>query len=207
MQIERRTLFATLAATWLGQAAWADTARANTAPPSRIRGTIDAMSGQTLSITDRDGAKVSVALRTGTTVTEIAPAKLADIKPGSYIGTAAMPQPDGSLMAMEIQVFPERMRGVGEGNRPWDLRPQSTMTNGTVGSVTGTAGRVLTLKYAGGEKKVTVPEQAPIITYEPGNVAMLKPGAHVLILASKTPDGGWTADRVSVGRDGLVPPM
>jgi len=180
---------------------------AHATPAERIRGTIDQADGHVLHVTDRDGNKLTVAVRPDTRVTLIAPAKITDIKPGSYIGTAAMPQPDGSLQAMEIQVFPERMRGAGEGNHPYDLRPNSSMTNGTVGDVVGTQGRTLTLRYHGEEKKVIVPAKAPIITYEPGNPALLVAGAHVIIIASKVADGTLSADRVSVGKDGLTPPM
>ena len=131
----------------------------------------------------------------------------ADIKPRSYIGTAAMPQADGSLVAYEIQIFPESMRGVGEGHHPWDLQPQSTMTNGTVGDVVVTQGRTLTLRYKDGEKQVVVSEKAPIITYAPATAAMLTQGAHVIITATRQPDGSLVAQRIGVGKDGLVPPM
>lgn len=182
-------------------------ALAQDAAPFRIRGTIDAVQGQSMQVTSRTGQKMTVALAPNVIVTAIVATKIADIQPNSYIGTAAMPQPDGTLKALEVQVFPESMRGVGEGNHPWDLQPQSTMTNGTVGDVVGTQGRTLTLRYKGGEKKVIVPENAPIITYMPATAAMLMPGAHVIITAAQKPDGSVVATRVGVGKDGLVPPM
>ncbi len=182
-------------------------AHVQSSPPARIRGTITFVAGPMLTIATRTGDTVTVAVRNDTVVTAIASAGLADIKPGSYIGTAALPQPDGSLLAREIQVFPESMRGVGEGHRPYDLEPQSTMTNGTVGDVVGTEGRVLTLRYKDGEKKVTVPAGAPIITYEPGSPAMLVAGAHVIVTASPGSDGALSASRIGVGKDGLTPPM
>jgi len=160
-----------------------------------------------MTVTTRSGETVTVGLRPDTVVTVIAAISIADIKHGSYIGTAAMPQPDGTLLAREIQVFPESMRGIGEGHRPYDLEPQSTMTNGTVGDVVGSAGRVLTLRYQGGEKKVTVPAEAPIITYEPGTPALLVVGAHVIVTRAKAADGSLSADRVGVGKNGLTPPM
>jgi hypothetical protein len=210
MSIERRSMFAAmglgLAAMALGGVV-AVPALAQTTPPPRIRGTISAIDGSMLTVTSRGGDATKVSLRGDTAVTVIAPAQIGDIKPGSYIGTAAMPQPDGSLKAMEIQVFPESMRGVGEGNRPYDLQPQSTMTNGTVGDVVGTSGRTLTLKYKGGVKQVAVPANAPIITYEKGDRSLLVPGAHVIVTTAQAQDGTLTADRVAVGKNGLTPPM
>lgn len=185
----------------------AGAAFAQTPAPVRVRGTIDSVNAQTMVVTSREGQKVTLAVAPDVGVTAILAASISDIKPGTYIGTAAMPQADGSLLAYEIQVFPESMRGVGEGHRPWDLQPQSTMTNGTVGDVVVTQGRTLTLRYKDGEKKVVVPEKAPIITYAPATTAMLTPGAHVIITATQQADGSLVAQRVGVGKDGLVPPM
>ena len=151
---------------------------AQSAAPVRIRGTIDAVDGSKLAVTARDGKKYTLTLDPQAQITEILPAQITDIKNGTFVGTAAMPQADGTLQALEVQVFPERMRGVGEGFHPFDLRPGSTMTNATAYDVVGTEGRTLTLKYKGGEKKLFVPPNVPIITYGPGDVSMLKPGAH-----------------------------
>lgn len=200
MTIPRSVLPALAASFLLSASAWAQT-------PLHQRGTIDSLQGQTLLVTIQSGTKVTVALRPDTPITAIVPAAITDVKPGSYIGTAAMPQPDGSLRAFEIQLFPESMRGVGEGHRPWDLQPQSTMTNGTVGTVVGASGRSLTLDYQGGEKTVTVPVDAPVITYQPGDISMLVPGAHVIVTGKRLPDGVISADRIGVGKNGLVPPM
>jgi hypothetical protein len=197
-----RTVFAAVFGCCLAVAALAQTAT-----PARVRGTIDTIDAKTMTVTSRDGQKVTLAVAPDIGVTAIIATSITDIKPGSYIGTAAMPQPDGTLLAREIQVFPESMRGVGEGHRPWDLEPQSTMTNGTVGDVVVTEGRKLTLRYKDGEKTVIVPEKAPIITYAPATPAMLVPGAHVIITAARQPDGTLIAQRVGVGKDGLVPPM
>ena len=175
--------------------------------PTRVRGTIDAIDTKSITVTTRDGKKTELAIPPDVGITAIVAAKITDIKPGSYIGTAAMPESDGTLRALEIQVFPESMRGVGEGHRPWDLGPQSTMTNGTVGDVVVAQGRKLTLRYKDGEKTVMVPETAPIITYEPGTQAMLVPGAHVIVTAIEKPDGSLVAQRIGVGKDGLTPPM
>ena len=182
-------------------------ALAQTPAPARLRATIDSVTATTLTVTLRDGNPAIVQLPSAVRVSGITVAKIGDIKPGSYIGTAAMPQADGTLRAFEIQVFPESMRGIGEGNHPWDLEPQSTMTNGTVGDVVVTQGRTLTLRYKDGVKTVVVPDKAPIITYAPATPAMLVPGAHVIITAARQPDGSLVAQRVGVGKDGLVPPM
>ena len=185
----------------------AGTAFAQGAAPSRVRGTIDAIDANSVTLTTRDGKKTELAIAPDVAITAILAAKITDIKPGTYIGTAAVTESDGTLRALEIQVFPESMRGVGEGHRPWDLGPQSTMTNGTVGDVVVANGRKLTLRYKDGEKTVVVPESAPIITYEPGTQAMLIPGAHVIITAIEKPDGSLVAQRIGVGKNGLTPPM
>jgi hypothetical protein len=202
----RSPLLALSAAITLASLALAGPLAAQPAP-ARIRGTIESVTGKNLSVMSRDGDRLAMTLAPDAVVTVIAAADIADIKPGSYIGTAAMPQKDGSLVAMEVQVFPEAMRGAGEGSRPYDLQPQSTMTNGTVGDVAGVSGRTLTLKYQDGEKHVLVPPGAPVITYQPGTLAMLVAGGHVIVTATKAPDGTLTASRVALGKDGLVPPM
>ncbi|HEY1935763.1 MAG TPA: DUF5666 domain-containing protein [Acetobacteraceae bacterium] len=191
-------------------AAWlvaAGAAQAQTPQPVRLRATIDAITADSISVTTRGGEKDTVALTPKTGVSAIAPVSLADIKSGSFIGTAAMPQSDGTQRALEVHVFPESMRGTGEGFRPFDLQPQSTMTNGTVGSVTGSSGRTLTISYKGGQQTVMVPPGTPVVTFEPGSRAMLVPGAHVIVFASKSADGTLTANRIAVGKNGLVPPM
>ncbi|WP_225772731.1 DUF5666 domain-containing protein [Inquilinus sp. Marseille-Q2685] len=182
-------------------------AMAQSQPQQRIRGTIEAMDGPVMTIAARSGGTATVTLADDATVRTIAPADIRDIKPGSYVGSAAMPQPDGSLRALEVQVFPESMRGVGEGQRPFDLKPGSTMTNATAGAVEGTDGRVVTLRYQGVETKLVVPPDVPVITYEPGSRDQLTKGAHVIVMAAKTADGSLVSHAVQVGKDGLVPPM
>jgi len=182
-------------------------AQSEEAPRTRIRGTILSLTGETLDVATRGGERVQVHVGPAPRVVALAAGSLADVRPGSYVGTAAVPQPDGKLRALELQVFPESMRGVGEGTRPWDVAPESSMTNGTVGSVAGTSGRDITIAYSGGEKTVAVPEQAPVVVYEPGTPGLLTPGAHVFIMATRAPDGTLASDRVTVGKDGLVPPM
>jgi len=175
---------------------------------ARVRGAIERVDGNTLMVKSRDGGEVAIALAPNVTVNGVVPASLADITAGSYIGVTSMLRPDGTLIALEIHVFPEAMRGVGEGHRPWDLKPDSTMTNATVADVVAEAkDRVLTLRYKEGEKKVFVPEGIPIVTYVPADRGALKPGAHVFVVATRGADGGLSAPRVSVGLNGLVPPM
>jgi hypothetical protein len=173
----------------------------------RYRATVDAVTADSVSLTSRTGEKLNVALTDKTGFAAIVPIKLEDIKPGSFIGSAAMPQPDGTQKALEVHVFPEAMRGTGEGHRPFDLQPASTMTNGTVGAVTGSVGRTLTVSYQGGEKTIVVPPETPVVTYEPGTKVLLVPGAHVILMGTRAEDGKITATRISVGKDGLVPPM
>lgn len=185
----------------------ASTAMAADGTPTRVRGTIDQVDGQVLHITGRAGEKVLVTMAPGVKVAEVSKIDISAIKPNSYIGTAAAPLPNGDLKALEVHVFPESMRGTGDGHRPFDLGPNSTMTNGTVGSVVGSSDRTLTVKYEGGEKKVEVPADVPIVTFEPGTAADIKPGAKVIIFGMKAADGSLSADRISVGKDGLTPPM
>ncbi|WP_428493305.1 hypothetical protein [Rhodopila sp.] len=186
-------------------------ARPPTAQPaagvSRVRGVIDVINPHEMRVATRSGHEVSLKLANNATVTWIEPIAVTAIKPGSFIGTAAVKQPDGTLKALEVQVFPESMRGVGEGHRPWDLGADSSMTNGTVGDLKVSNGRTLTLTYKGGEQTVFVPEKAPIITYAPATTAALTKGAHVIVFAMQNPDETLTATRVGVGRNGLVPPM
>ena len=173
----------------------------------RLRGKIDDVSADALHLTLRNGDKASVKLPADMTVTWLIPAKPDDIEKGSYIGTAAMPQPDGTLRALEIQVFPPSMRGVGEGSRPFDVAPGSTMTNGTIGTIVSSKGRTLTVTYKGGEKQVFVPDGVPFVSYAPADRSAMTPGANVLVMATPASDGSVTASRVLVGRNGLVPPM
>ena len=182
-------------------------ALADAPKPFRTRATIDEVGPDSIRLTSRTGEKLTIALTSSTTVVAIVPIKLEEIKPGSFIGTAALPQADGTQRALEVHVFPESMRGTGEGHRPFDPQPQSTMTNGTVGSVTGTTGRTLTVTYQGGEKTITVPPETSIVTYEPATRAMLVAGAHVILFGTEGDGGVITATRIAVGKDGLVPPM
>jgi hypothetical protein len=174
----------------------------------RVRGTIERVDGDTLHVKTRGGADAVIHLADDATVTGLTRSSWADIKPGSYVGTAAVEQPSGKLKSLEVQVFPETMRGVGEGHRTYDLGPKSSMTNGTVGQVVETGdGRTLTIKYQGAERSVVVPPDAPIVTYIPATRSDLAAGAKVIVTATKQSDGTLQASRILVGRDGLEPPM
>lgn len=174
--------------------------------PKPVRGTIEKVDGPVLSIKDKDGAVVTVKLTDNAQVFGVVPAGVGDIKVDSYIGVGAMPQPDGSQKAIQVTIFAPSQRGIGEGFRPWD-RPGSTMTNGSVdAAVAGVNGRVLTVKYKGGEQKIVIAEGATIRAYLPGDKTELKPGAHVAITRpEKAPDGSLQAGRINVGRNGAVP--
>ena len=178
-------------------------------PTQRIRGDVVALDALNLQVKSRTGEMLAVKLAENYTVTAVVKTDVSAIKPGSFVGIASMPQPDGTQIALEVLVFPESMRGTGEGHYAWDLKPGSMMTNATVADAIAISGggRRMTLKYKDGEKTVIVPDDAPIVTFEPGDKAMLVPGAHILVTAAKQPDGGLTAGRVAVGKNGLVPPM
>ena len=177
-------------------------------PPVRVRGTIDRVEGDVYVVKARGGAELKLKLPDNVMVVALSKASLADIKQGSYVGVAGMPQADGSQKALEVHIFPEAMRGTGDGHRGWDLQPTSTMTNGNVEQTSASSdGQVLTLKYKEGEKKIVVPADAPIVVYVPGEKSELRPGASIFIAAAtKQPDGTLQAPRVNVGR-GVAPPM
>jgi len=180
---------------------------AQTPPTAGVRGTIVSVSADKLVVKTNRGTDQTIKLEKELRVAAISLAKIDDIKPGSYIGAAAIPQPDGSQKALEVHVFPPAMAGTGDGHRPFDLAPNSTMTNGSVGDVVASNGRTLTLKYKGGEKKIIVPEDVPIVNIEAGERSMLVAGAKVVVRATKNPDGSLTAMSVSVGKNGITPPM
>jgi hypothetical protein len=172
----------------------------------RIRGPIEAVDGATFTVQAGEAGALKVKLADNAAVYGVVKAKLADIKPGDFIGVGATPQADGSQRAIQVTIFAETLRGTGEGHRPWD-RPNTTMTNATVDStVTGVDGQVITVKYKDGEKKLIVGPDAVIRAYVAGSKDELKPGANISIVnAAKMPDGTFTTARVTVGREGLVP--
>jgi hypothetical protein len=195
------TILATLAA-------WVEPAGAQDAPPLRVRGTIERVDGAVYIVKTRDGAELKITAAEKPQIAGIVKASLSDIKQGSFVGVTAMPQADGSLSALEVHIFPEAMRGTGEGHYPWDLQPKSTMTNANVEDVVSAVdGRTLTLKYKDGEKKILVPANIPIVSYVQADTNDLKPGAKVFIIAVKQPDGTLQGRAWRVGRDGITPPM
>jgi hypothetical protein len=176
--------------------------------PSRVRGTIEAVDGDVLAVKSRAGEDFKLRMASNMRLVGITKISLSDIKVGSFIGTTTVPGPDGSQNAVEVHVFPEDMRGTGEGSRPFDLRPNSTMTNATVAeSVAGNDGHTLLVKYKDGEKKVVVLPDTPVVTYVPAEKSELKAGAKVIAFFKKLPDGSFEANRISVGLNGLTPPM
>ena len=181
--------------------------------PVRIRGTLEQMDGGMMTVKTRDGDTLKVKLADDGKVIALVKASLNDIKPNSYIGSTAMPEPDGTWKAVEVHIFPEEMRGTGEGDRPYDYKPRSTMTNGTVGktqmsgTVASEAGSRLTLNYKEGTKDIDVTPETVIVTYVPGSKDELKAGARIYIpAATKQADGILATGRVNVGR-GVAPPM
>jgi hypothetical protein len=174
---------------------------------TRLRGTIEKVDGSTLGVKTRDGAQATLTLTGNAVVVGVVKATLADIKEGSYIGSGAMPQADGTQKALEVHIFAESQRGTGDGHRPWDGAPNSTMTNGTAGSaVTGVDGSTIAVKYKDGEKRIVVGPGVPIVRYEIGSASDLKPGAAFTVTAAtKKGDNSYEAGRINVGRDGVVP--
>jgi len=178
----------------------------------RVRGTIEKVDGNTLLLKSPTGAPVTLTLTDNAVIVGVLKASVADIKEGSYIGSGAMPQPDGTQKAIEVHIFAESQRGTGDGHRDnWDGSPYGaaigTMTNGAVGqSVSSVDGPVITVKYKDGEKKIIVTPNVPIVRYEVGDKSELKPGAAVAVAAAtRKPDGTFTAARINVGRNGVVP--
>lgn len=174
----------------------------------RVRGAIEKFEGNVLTVKTREGPVVTIKLADNFTVGGLVPAKFEDIKDNSYVGVAALPLPDGKLRAIEIFIFPEALRGASEGHIPWDLVPESTMTNATVTGIVRTEGNALVLKYKDGEKTILIPPGIPIVTGAAADKSELKAGAKIFIAyATKQPDGTLSAARVAVGLNGLTPPM
>jgi hypothetical protein len=173
--------------------------------PTRIRGMIEKVDGSVLTVKAGEAGEMKVTVASNAQIYGVTKAGLADVKPNSFIGVGAMPQADGSQKAIQLMIFAESMRGLGEGFRPWD-RPGSTMTNGTVDTtVSAVEGQVLTVKYKDGEKKIVVTPESVIRSYVTGDRSELKPGVSIATFAAKKPDGSFEASRISVGRDGVVP--
>ena len=183
-------------------------AQAPANPPVRIRGTIEKLEGQNLTIKDRNGQSMSVRLADNFVVVGIFKGSVADIASDKFIGTTTVGERDGALVAQEVHIFPESMRGTGEGHYDWDLKPDSKMTNASVADIVSVANdRVMLVQYKGGEKKILVTKDTVVVTYTPVDKSELKPGARVFVVSQKQADGSLTAARVNVGMKGQVPPM
>jgi hypothetical protein len=180
---------------------------AQTAAPTRIRGTITALHGQDLTIKTREGPTVDILLNDPLTVRTVTKLTLADVKQGTYVGIASKTGADGKAEALEVLVFPEAMRGASEGHYPWDLESGSMMTNATVSAVTAKSGNELTLTYKGGTQQIIVPPNAPIVTFAPATKDDLKPGARLITSAAKNADGKLATGSVTVETHGVNPPM
>lgn len=195
-----------LAGAWV--AASCMIADAQPAQTVRLRGTIENANGNALTLKGTDGVAARLTLTNDALVVAVVKASIGDIKENTFLGSAAMPQTDGTQKALEVHIFPEQMRGTGEGHRPYPAVPNSTMTNGTAfgATVTGVEGSTITVKYKDGEKKIIIPPGTPIVRYEIGSRSDLKPGAHFTVLAAaKKPDGTFEANRINIGREGVVP--
>ena len=183
-------------------------AQSSASKPERIRGEIVSFSGSTLQVHRRSGDTVNVEMKDSTALNAVKAIQLSDIKPGSYVGTAAMPGPDGKLTATEVLVFPDAARGTGEGHYAYDLGANSSMTNANVDTVVeGTSGRDLKLSYKGGSNTVTVPTNAPVVTLAPATRADLIAGKKVFVIATPANGGAHNAQFVVVEKDGVAPPM
>ena len=202
-----RIITALLIAAALGAAPVGAAAQAPTAPV-RVRGTVQKLEHSILTVKASDGKLVGIKLADNYTVNGVAKATLDEVTAGKFIGTTTLGERNGELIALEVHIFPESMRGTGEGHYDWDLKPGSKMTNANVADVVGIGkDRVLTVRYKGGQQKVRVPDTASIVTFAPAERGTLKRGAHIFCIAQRQPDGTLTAARVNVGLKGAVPPM
>jgi hypothetical protein len=181
---------------------------AHAGDPVRVRGDIASIEGPKLVVHGVDGKDVTVTMGEKTAVVAVVKASIDDIKPGVFIGTATKDASDSTLRSVEVVVFPEAMKGYGEGHYPWDLPGANKMTNATVtNDVKGVDGRTVTVAYKGGEKKITIPADVPIVTLVPATVADLHAGETVFVPGQRQPDGSVQAGAVAFGKDGVKPPM
>jgi hypothetical protein len=176
--------------------------------PVRIRGNVEKLDGNTLAVKTRDGQNMTVKMNDNFVVIGVAKATPADIATGKFIGTTTVGEKDGALIAQEVHIFLDSMRGTGEGHYDWDLRPNSKMTNANVAKIKDMKNdRVMNVQYKGGEKEILVTPETAVVAYQPSDKSQLKPGAPIFMVAQKQPDGSLTGGRVNVGLNGTVPPM
>ena len=184
------------------------TLSAQAADKARVRGVVESLSGDTLMVKSREGKGVTIKLKSGWAVNGIVNASVTDIKPGDFVGIASVPTDSGINGALEVLIFPAAMKGTGEGDYGWDLKPKSSMTNATVASaVTSVNGPTLSLTYKGGEKKISIPPGTPVVTFGKATKDDIKPGAGVIINGTTNGDNTVESDRVVVGINGVIPPM
>lgn len=177
-------------------------------PATRLAATVVKAEGDRLEATDASGKPLTFMLKGDVRIMAVATAAPEEIKPGSFVGSAAVPGPDGTLTALEVHIFPPSMRGTGEGHRPWGGDPNASMTNGTVGDLVISNGRTMKVKYGdGGVQTIVVPPDVPIVTIDRGDRSLLVPGAHIVAFYTRGDDGSLVASRLTVGKDGTVPPM
>ncbi len=176
--------------------------------PTRVRGTVDKLDGQNLMVKSRDGQTLTIALAPNVTVSYLVKKSMADIKNGDYVASTGIKGTDGKVHAIEVRIFPESLRGAGEGQYPWDLKPDTIMTNATVGTITKSPqGDVVKVSYKGTESEYTIDPTTPIFGTATGDTGLLKPGAAVFVIAQKQEDGKMTAARLYAEKDGIKPPM
>ncbi|MER8631542.1 hypothetical protein NKI77_11095 [Mesorhizobium opportunistum] len=186
----------------------AGAAAAQAADALRVRGTVVSFEPSLLTVKTRQGETSAIKLNAGWKVSGVASASMKDIKQGDFLGIASVSKADGGSGALEVVVFPAALKGTGEGDRPWDLQPNSRMTNGTVADVTDINGRAVTLTYDNGQtKKISIPDSTPVVTFAPATPTDLKPGATVFVPAQREANGTLSSSRVVVGNKGVVPPM
>jgi hypothetical protein len=189
-------------------AVFSTVALAQAPTPVRIRGTVEKLDGNVLTVKARDSQSMSVKMADSFAVMGIQKANVSEIASGKFIGATTVGERDGALVALEVHIFPESMRGTGEGHYPWDLQPNSMMTNANIANVVSVASdRVMTVQYKGGEKKILVTDSTVVVSYAPSDKSEIKPGAPIFMVSQKQPDGSLTAARVNVGLKGQVPPM
>jgi hypothetical protein len=205
--MRRLSLFLVVLAALAPGAANAQTSPATT--PVRIAGTVDKLDGNDLTVTGKDGQAMTVILTADAAVYGMEKRTVADIKPGDFLASGGVKGTDGKIHAVEVRIFPESLRGVGEGQRPWAVKPDGVMTNATVAGTVSQSpeGGVIHVKYKDGESEYTIGPDVPVLAYVAADRGLLKPGAAVFLVAQKKPDGTMSAGRVTAEKNGVKPPM
>jgi hypothetical protein len=180
----------------------------NPPPPVRVRGTVEKLDGNKLTVKSRDGSDVDITLADNVGIVYLVKKSMADIKTGDYLASTGLKGTDGKIHAIEVRIFPEALRGAGEGQYPWDLKPDTVMTNATAGTITKEAdGNVVSVTYKGTTSDYIIDPTTPIFTYAQGDKSLLVPGAAVFVIAQKKDDGSLSTARLTAEKDGIKPPM